>query len=85
MDGGEPKVGGQIQLLSGTLEVQGKRFEIERGTVTFVGEHSRSREESLEYRPAPPGDAPSADPELVSLISRDRSFGAGALRAAQLR
>jgi len=38
MDGGEPKVRGTIQLVSGTLEVQGKRFEIERGTVTFVGD-----------------------------------------------
>jgi translocation and assembly module TamB len=28
-------VSGQIQLRSGTLEVQGKKFEIEKGTVTF--------------------------------------------------
>jgi translocation and assembly module TamB len=31
-------VGGQIRLKSGILEVQGKRFTIEKGTVTFVGD-----------------------------------------------
>jgi translocation and assembly module TamB len=31
-------VGGQIRLKSGILEVQGKRFKIEKGTVTFVGD-----------------------------------------------
>jgi translocation and assembly module TamB len=43
---GDPKVeitdkarmSGQIRLTRGILEVQGKRFEIERGTVSFVGE-----------------------------------------------
>ena len=30
-------VGGQIRLKSGILDVQGKRFTIEKGTVTFVG------------------------------------------------
>ena len=43
---GDPKVeltdkarmSGQIRLKRGILEVQGKRFEIEKGTVTFVGD-----------------------------------------------
>ncbi|WP_394822020.1 translocation/assembly module TamB domain-containing protein [Pendulispora albinea] len=34
----ETKMSGQIRLLGGTLEVQGKRFEIEKGTVTFTGD-----------------------------------------------
>jgi translocation and assembly module TamB len=33
-------VTGQIQLRSGTLEVQGKKFEIEKGTVTFDADPS---------------------------------------------
>ncbi len=32
------RVSGQIVLKNGTLQVQGKRFEIEKGTVTFVGD-----------------------------------------------
>jgi translocation and assembly module TamB len=38
--GGAPKsvVRGQIRLRSGTLEVQGKKFEIERGSVSFIGD-----------------------------------------------
>jgi translocation and assembly module TamB len=32
------RVSGEIVLKSGTLEVQGKRFEIEKGTVSFVGD-----------------------------------------------
>jgi translocation and assembly module TamB len=32
------RMSGQIWLQHGTLEVQGKRFEIEKGTVTFVGD-----------------------------------------------
>jgi translocation and assembly module TamB len=32
----EVKMSGQIQLTRGVLEVQGKRFRIEKGTVTFV-------------------------------------------------
>ncbi len=35
--GDKPRVTGTIQLGSGFLEVQGKRFEIEKGTITFVG------------------------------------------------
>jgi translocation and assembly module TamB len=43
---GDPKIeitdkarmSGQIRLTRGILEVQGKRFEIEKGTVTFVGD-----------------------------------------------
>ncbi|HEX4477603.1 MAG TPA: translocation/assembly module TamB domain-containing protein, partial [Polyangiaceae bacterium] len=35
--GGSTQVTGQINLRSGYLEVQGKRFEIERGTITFTG------------------------------------------------
>jgi translocation and assembly module TamB len=34
----EARMSGQIRLTRGILEVQGKRFEIERGTVSFVGE-----------------------------------------------
>ena len=34
----ETKMTGQIRLVGGFLEVQGKRFEIEHGTVTFTGE-----------------------------------------------
>ncbi|HWL87086.1 MAG TPA: translocation/assembly module TamB domain-containing protein, partial [Polyangiaceae bacterium] len=33
----ETKMSGQIRLLSGYLDVQGKKFEIETGTVTFTG------------------------------------------------
>jgi translocation and assembly module TamB len=32
------RMSGQVRLKNGTLEVQGKRFEIERGTVSFVGD-----------------------------------------------
>jgi translocation and assembly module TamB len=32
------RMSGQIRLTRGFLEVQGKRFQIERGTVTFVGD-----------------------------------------------
>jgi translocation and assembly module TamB len=35
--GEEPKMSGQIRLTRGMLEVQGKRFRIEKGVVTFVG------------------------------------------------
>lgn len=38
MDGGETKITGQIRVESGWADVQGKKFEIERGTVTFNGE-----------------------------------------------
>ena len=31
------RVSGQVRLKSGSLQVQGKRFDIEKGTVTFVG------------------------------------------------
>jgi translocation and assembly module TamB len=31
------RVAGQIRLIRGTISIQGKPFEIERGTVTFVG------------------------------------------------
>jgi translocation and assembly module TamB len=34
----QARMSGQVRLKRGTLEVQGKRFEIEKGTVTFVGE-----------------------------------------------
>jgi len=34
----QARMSGQIRLKRGLLEVQGKRFEIERGTVTFVGD-----------------------------------------------
>jgi translocation and assembly module TamB len=34
----QARMSGQIRLTRGILEVQGKRFEIERGTVTFVGD-----------------------------------------------
>jgi translocation and assembly module TamB len=36
--GEEVEMSGQIRLTRGQLEVQGRRFRIERGTVTFVGE-----------------------------------------------
>jgi translocation and assembly module TamB len=38
IDGGETKIVGQIKVDSGWADVQGKKFEIERGTVTFNGE-----------------------------------------------
>jgi translocation and assembly module TamB len=34
---GEPRVSGQLQLRGGTLDVQGKKFEIRKGTITFDG------------------------------------------------
>jgi translocation and assembly module TamB len=37
IDGGEAKLTGQIRVESGWADVQGKKFEIERGTVTFNG------------------------------------------------
>jgi translocation and assembly module TamB len=37
---GETSIRGQITLRSGILEVQGKRFEIERGLISFVGDPS---------------------------------------------
>jgi autotransporter translocation and assembly factor TamB len=37
---GESKVTGRLQLRGGTLDVQGKIFEIERGLVTFGGDAS---------------------------------------------
>src|SRR5262245_11932615 len=36
--GGGTKITGQIQAQSGWADVQGKKFEIERGTITFNGE-----------------------------------------------
>lgn len=38
--GGKTDVSGQIQLLSGTLDLQGKKFTIEKGTVTFESDPS---------------------------------------------
>jgi translocation and assembly module TamB len=35
---GDPEVRGQIELTSGTADLQGKKFEIERGTITFAGD-----------------------------------------------
>lgn len=35
--GTKTEVAGSLELRGGTLDVQGKRFEIERGTVTFTG------------------------------------------------
>ncbi len=40
LGGEEPKMSGQLQLTRGYLEIQGRRFTIERGVVTFVGEPS---------------------------------------------
>jgi translocation and assembly module TamB len=37
---GKTDVSGQIQLLSGTLDLQGKKFTIEKGTVTFESDPS---------------------------------------------
>ena len=34
----DASMGGEIRLKSGFLDVQGKRFQIEKGTVTFTGE-----------------------------------------------
>ncbi|HEY8947232.1 MAG TPA: translocation/assembly module TamB domain-containing protein, partial [Polyangiaceae bacterium] len=33
----QARISGKIELVGGTLDVQGKRFDIERGVVTFVG------------------------------------------------
>ena len=40
----KPRVSGQIRLKTGIIEVQGKRFQIESGTVTFVGDDSTNPE-----------------------------------------
>jgi len=47
--GGAPKsvVRGQIHLRSGTLDVQGKKFEIERGTVSFIGDEADNPQVNL--------------------------------------
>jgi translocation and assembly module TamB len=36
----ETKARGQIRVVTGILEVEGKRFQIERGLITFVGDPS---------------------------------------------
>jgi translocation and assembly module TamB len=36
--GDTTSVSGQVRLVRGTLDVQGKRFEIEQGTITFLGD-----------------------------------------------
>lgn len=41
---GGTRVSGQIRLKSGTLEVQGKRFQIDSGTLTFVGDDAQNPE-----------------------------------------
>ncbi len=38
MDGGPPEVTGQIQVKTGKIDVQGKKFEIEKGIITFQKE-----------------------------------------------
>ncbi len=38
IENGETKLGGQIRVESGWVDVQGKKFEVEKGTVTFNGE-----------------------------------------------
>jgi translocation and assembly module TamB len=38
IEGGETKITGQVRVVRGWVDVQGKKFEIEKGTVTFNGE-----------------------------------------------
>jgi translocation and assembly module TamB len=38
MENGESALTGQVNVLSGWVDVQGKKFDIEKGTVTFNGE-----------------------------------------------
>ncbi|MBN9160928.1 MAG: hypothetical protein BGO98_02095 [Myxococcales bacterium 68-20] len=38
IEGGESKLDGRIRIDGGWVDVQGKKFEIEKGTVTFTGE-----------------------------------------------
>jgi translocation and assembly module TamB len=45
--GEETVVRGQIRLKSGTLNVQGKKFDIEKGTVSFVGKDASNPEVSV--------------------------------------
>ena len=57
----EPKMTGQIQLTRGTLQVQGKRFRVERGTVTFVGAPDNPQVVVSAYWDAPDGTRIYAD------------------------
>jgi translocation and assembly module TamB len=57
----EPKMSGQIRLTRGTLEVQGKRFKVERGTVTFVGPPDNPQIMVSAYWDAPDGTRVYAD------------------------
>ena len=57
----EPKMSGQITLTQASLEVQGKRFRVERGTVTFVGPPDNPQIVVSAYWDAPDGTRVYAD------------------------
>jgi translocation and assembly module TamB len=59
--GEETKMSGQIRLTRGSLEVQGKRFRVERGTVTFVSEPDNPQVMVSAYWDAPDGTRVYAD------------------------
>ncbi|HVU00720.1 MAG TPA: translocation/assembly module TamB domain-containing protein [Polyangiaceae bacterium] len=54
-------VTGELSLRGGFLDVEGKRFEIERGTVTFVGEPDNPQVFVTAAWPAPDGSRVYAD------------------------
>jgi translocation and assembly module TamB len=58
---GDVRVNGQIRLVRGTLDVKGKAFVIERGTITFTGDPSNPQVVLTAGWPAPDGTRIYAD------------------------
>jgi translocation and assembly module TamB len=60
--GNESRVSGQVRIVRGTLDVQGKPFTIENGTVSFVGDDASNPQVQLTaWWPAPDGTRIFAD------------------------
>jgi translocation and assembly module TamB len=59
--GEEAKMSGQIRLTRGMLEVQGKRFKIEKGVVNFVGDPGNPQVQVTAAWDAPDGTRVYAD------------------------
>jgi translocation and assembly module TamB len=54
--GSEARVSGQVRIVRGTVDVQGKPFTIENGTVSFVGDDASNPQVSLTAWWQAPGD-----------------------------
>ena len=60
--GNEARVSGMVRIARGTIDVQGKPFTIENGTVAFVGDDASNPQVSLTaWWPAPDGSRVFAD------------------------